>query len=81
MVANFAAENNYTNMTEKGRNSLFCDVKLVYKFMRCDVEFELNNIFNRKQFSRVSYDGMSIYRNVYDLRPRNAMIKVRFNIL
>ena len=81
MVANFATENNYTNMTDGGRNSLFCDLKLIYKFMRCDVEFEFNNIFNRKQFSRVSYDGMNIYRNVYDLRPRNFMVKVRFNIL
>ncbi|MDE6437207.1 MAG: carboxypeptidase-like regulatory domain-containing protein [Muribaculaceae bacterium] len=81
MVANFAAENNYTNMTDEGRNSLFCDVKLTYKFMRCDVELEFNNIFNRKQFSRVSYDGMNIYRSIYDLRPRNVMVKVRFNVL
>lgn len=81
MVASFATENNYTNMTDGERNSLFCDLKLIYKFMKCDVEIELNNIFNRKQFSRVSYDGMNIYRNVYDLRPRNVMVKVRFNIL
>lgn len=81
MVANFAIENNYTNMTAGGRNSLFCDLKLIYKFMRCDAEIEFNNIFNRREFSRVNYDGMNIYRNTYELRPRNVMIKVRFNIL
>ncbi|MDE5687255.1 MAG: carboxypeptidase-like regulatory domain-containing protein [Paramuribaculum sp.] len=81
MVANFAIENNYTNLTSAERNSLFCDIKLIYKFMRCDAEIEFNNIFNRREFSRVNYDGMNIYRNTYDLRPHNVMIKIRFNIL
>lgn len=81
LVANFAIENNYTNMTSAERNSLFCDLKLIYKFMRCDAEIEFNNIFNRREFSRVNYDGMNIYRNTYELRPRNVMIKVRFNVL
>ena len=81
LILNISAENNYTNLTDEARNSLFCDFKTIYKFKKCDVELQLNNLFNQKQFSKVNYDGMNIYRNTYELRPRNIMIKVRFKIL
>lgn len=80
-VVNLAVEDNYTNLTSGLRHSWFGDLKLKYKFMRCDVEFEFNNIFNRRQFTRVNYNDMNISRSTYELRPRNVMLKVRFNIL
>lgn len=81
MVVNVAAEDNYTNLTSGARHAWFGDVRVKYKTGRLDWELELNNIFNRRTFTRVSYNDMDIYRNTYDLRPRNVMLKIRFNIL
>ena len=80
LILNVAFEENYTNMTEKGRHTWFGDAKITYKAGRFDLELEANNIFNRKVFSRVNYTDMDIYRCTYRLRPFNVMLKVRFNI-
>lgn len=80
LILNVAFEENYTNMTDKGRHTWFGDAKITYKAGRFDWELEANNIFNRKVFSRVSYTDMDIYRSIYRLRPFNVMLKVRFNI-
>lgn len=80
-VINVAVEDNYTNMTEKGKHSWFGDIKLKYKTGRFDWELEFNNIFNRREFTRINYTDMDIYCNTYQLRPRNIMLKVRFSIL
>lgn len=81
LILNVAFEENYTNMTEKGRHTWFGDARITYKAGRFDWELEANNIFNRKEFSRVNYTDMDIYRSTYRLRPFNVMLKVRFNIL
>lgn len=81
LVINVAAEDNYTNLTEKGKHAWFGDVRLKYKAGRLDWELEFNNIFNRREFTRINYTDMDIYRHTYQLRPRNVMLKVRFNIL
>jgi len=80
LILNVAFEENYTNMTERGRYTWFGDAKITYKTGRFDWELEANNIFNRKLFSRVNYTDMDIYRSTYRLRPFNVMLKVRFNV-
>lgn len=81
LVINVAVEDNFTNLTEKGKHAWFGDVRLKYKAGRFDWELEFNNVFNRREFTRINYTDMDIYRNSYQLRPRNVMLKVRFNIL
>ena len=81
LVINVAVEDNYTNLTEKGKHAWFGDVRLKYKAGRFDWELEFNNVFNHREFTRINYTDMDIYRNTYQLRPRNVMLKVRFNIL
>lgn len=80
LVVNVAVEDNYTNMTSTGRHAWFGDIKLKYKTGRLDWELEFNNIFNRRQFTRVNYNDINIYRNTVLLRPRNIMLKLRFNL-
>ena len=80
-VINVAVEDNSTNLTDIGKHSWFGDVKLKYKAGRFDWELEFNNIFDRREFTRINYTDMDLYRNTYQLRPRNIMLKVRFNIL
>lgn len=79
-VINVAMEDNYTNMTTKGRHSWFGDINFKYKTRRIDWELEFNNIFNRKEFVSINYADMNIYTSTYSLRPRNIMLKIRFNI-
>lgn len=81
IVVNVSVEDNYTNMTEGSRNAWFGDMKVMYRTGRFDWELKLDNVFNRRTFTKVSYTDMDIYRSTYVLRPRNIMLKVRFKIL
>lgn len=74
-------EDSYTNMTSEAKHAWFGDVRLKYGIGRFEWELEFNNIFNRREFTRVNYTDMNIYRSTYQLRPRNVMLKLRFKIL
>lgn len=80
LVVNVAVEDNYTNMTAIARHAWFGDIKLTYKMRRFDWELELNNVFNRREFTRVTYSDMNIYRSVTRLRERNVMLKLRYSL-
>lgn len=81
LILNVAVEDNYTNMTSADRHTWFGDAKIVYRTGRIDWELELNNIFNCREFTRVNYTDMNIYRSTYELRPRNIMLKMRLKII
>lgn len=80
LIVNVAAEDNYTNLTAGGRHAWFGDAKVILKQRRFDWELEFNNIFNRKEFTRVSYSDMNIYSSSYLLRERNVLLKLRFSL-
>ena len=42
---------------------------------------QLNNLFDQRQYTRVSYSGLDIYTQTSQLRPRNAILTVRFKLL
>lgn len=77
---NVAFEENYTNLTDVGRNTWFGDANISYKWKRFEWKLEVNNIFNRRVFTQVNYIGLDIHRTIFNLRPRNAMLKFYFNI-
>lgn len=81
LAVNVAVEDNYTNMTSEAKHAWFGDVRLKYGIGRFEWELEFNNIFNRREFTRVNYTDMNIYRSTYQLRPRNVMLKLRFKLL
>lgn len=81
LAVNVAVEDNYTNMTSEVKHAWFGDVRLKYGIGRFEWELEFNNILNRREFTRVNYTDMNIYRSTYQLRPRNVMLKLRFKIL
>ena len=41
----------------------------------------MNNLFDQRQYTRVSYRGLDIYTQTSRLRPRNAIFTVRFKLL
>ena len=81
MTLTAAVEDNYTNLTATDRHAWFGDVKAKYKLGRCDLELQLNNLFDQRQYTRVTYSGLDIYTNTSQLRPRNAILTVRFKLL
>ena len=81
MTLSAAVEDNYTNLTAENRHAWFGDIKAKYKLRRCDLELQLNNLFDQRHYTRVTYSGLDIYTNTSQLRPRNILATVRFKLL
>lgn len=81
LTLTLAAEDNYNNLTAKNRHAWFGDASAKLKLKRVDIELQLNNLFDQRQYTRVSYSGLDIYTQTSQLRPRNAIISVRFKLL
>ena len=81
MTLSAAVEDNYTNLTAENRHAWFGDIKAKYKLGRCDLELQLNNLFDQRHYTRVNYSGLDIYTNTSQLRPRNILATVRFKLL
>ena len=80
MTLSAAVEDNYNNLTAIGRHAWFGDIKAKYKLGRCDLELQLNNLFDQRHYTRVTYSGLDIYTNTSQLRPRNILVIVRFKL-
>ena len=76
-----AVEDNYNNLTAENRHAWFGDIKAKYKLGRCDLELQLNNLFDQRQYTRVNYSGLDIYTQTSQLRPRNIIGTIRFKLL
>ncbi len=76
-----SVEDNYTNLTATQRHAWFGDAKAKYKIGRCDLELQLNNLFDQRRYTRVTYSGLDIYTHTSQLRPRNVLATVRFKLL
>ena len=76
-----AAEDNYNNLTDKNRHAWFGDATAKLKLKHIDLELQLNNLFDQRQYTRVNYSGLDIYTNTSQLRPRNIIGTVRFKLL
>ncbi|MDE7387617.1 MAG: hypothetical protein K2M97_00020 [Muribaculaceae bacterium] len=76
-----AAEDNYNNLTAKNRHAWFGDASAKLKLKRVDLELQLNNLFDQRRYTRVSYNGLDIYTQTSQLRPRNIIFSVRFKLL
>ena len=81
MTMTASVEDNYTNLTSSNRHAWFSDIKAKYKLGHCDLELQVNNIFDQRTYTRVSYSGLDIYTNTSQLRPMNILATVRFKLL
>ena len=81
LTLTLAAEDNYNNLTAENRHAWFGDVSAKLKLKHIDLELQLNNLFDQRQYTRVSYSGLDIYTQTSQLRPRNAILTVRFKLL
>jgi hypothetical protein len=74
-------EDNYNNLTVENRHAWFGDATAKLKLKHIDLELQLNNLFDQRQYTRVSYNALDIYTQTSQLRPRNAILTVRFKLL
>ena len=74
-------EDNYNNLTAKNRHAWFGDATVKLKLKRIDLELQLNNLFDQRQYTRVNYSGLDIYTQTSQLRPRNIIATIRFKLL
>ena len=81
MTLSAAVEDNYNNLTAENLHAWFGDIKAKYKLKYADLELQLNNLFDQRQYTRVNYSGLDIYTQTSQLRPRNAVLSVRFKLL
>ena len=81
LTLTLAAEDNYNNLTAENRHAWFGDATAKLKLKHIDLELQLNNLFDQRQYTRVSYSGLDIYTNTSQLRPRNIIGTVRFKLL
>lgn len=76
-----SVEDNYNNLSETDRHAWFGDVSAKFKLGRVDLELQLNNLFDQRQYTRVSHSGLDIYTQTSQLRPRNILGTIRFKLL
>lgn len=81
LIFNISAENNYSNLTSSDKYVWFGDSQITYRLGRFEWSMAVNNIFNFKSFTKVSYTAMDIYTSTYNLRERNVMVTMRMKLL
>jgi hypothetical protein len=58
---------------------LFCDLVVAYKYKKIDLEFNLLNLTNNKQYTTIALNNNFKQTNDVTIRPINAILKFHFN--
>lgn len=74
-------EDSYSNSGSYRKNIWFGDFKGHYRCKSGEFGIEINNIFNKRFFTRVTYNGVTQYQSIYRLRERSFVVSWRFRIL
>lgn len=71
----------FTNAIQSGSRKMnFSDVLLKYKTAHWELTTEYSNIFNSRKYVSASYNTISTFYYVYDLRPSQLLVKLRLKI-
>ena len=81
LTLTLSAEDNYNNLTAENRHAWFGDATAKLKLKHIDFELKINNFFDQRLYTRVNYSGLDIYTQTSQLRPRNAVLNIRFKLL
>lgn len=78
---NLGLENFYNSAIIAGSRSInFADIGAKYTRKRMEFSLACNNVLNEKQYISAMYNEISTYYAVYELRPAQLLMKVRFRI-
>ena len=72
----------YRNELQQGNtlNTLLSDASITWRQKKLRLEARLNNIFNRREYVRTTYSGISTSTSTYYIRPRELVITAQFNL-
>ena len=79
ITINFNVEHCYNSIASKKKTN-FADAAILFKNTKLDLELNMNNVFNSKQYISASHDNISSYYYSYNLRPFSILAKIRFKI-
>jgi hypothetical protein len=73
-------EHYYNNAVSEGKNRSFADLSAGYKFKNVELSLAWSNIFNSGQYVTASYDAVSAFVHVYEIRPAQILITAKFKV-
>jgi hypothetical protein len=75
-----SVEHYYNNAVSDENNKFFADVNLRYKTSKLEIMAKWSNIFNTGQHIMASYSETSEFVYVYDIRPSQILMTVKFKL-
>ena len=79
ITINMNMEHQY-NSAAGERYTTFADANVKWKNKNIDIELEINNLFNTKQYITAFFNDVNTSYYCYNLRPVSALIKFRFKL-
>jgi hypothetical protein len=73
-------EHYYHNAVLDGRSKSFADASVNYKFKNMELSCVWSNIFNTGQYVTATYDAISAFVHVYDIRPAQILFTAKFKL-
>ncbi|MDR3061168.1 MAG: carboxypeptidase-like regulatory domain-containing protein [Dysgonamonadaceae bacterium] len=64
--------------SDLSKKLFFCDIGVKYQLKSVEFSFDYTNIFNQKEYSYTSFDGVNTYSTKYNLRPANFLLGMSF---
>lgn len=81
LMMNVTARHTYNSDMQGQKNYAFMDFSLTYRTKKkTEFALEVSNLFNTRTFVEQSETDMTKYLEIYHLRPRSIMCKLRFNL-
>jgi hypothetical protein len=73
-------EHYYNSAAQGNKYISFTDLGTWYTWKKMRISLDWTNIFNTKYYLTAYYTDISAYNNVYDIRPANILLKVKFKL-
>lgn len=62
-------------------STFLMDASAVWRLKGVRIRALLRNILNKKEYTTTTYSGVGIFTNSYELRPREFLISIQFNLV
>ncbi len=82
LILSLSLNHYYNNIIESSDRSIwFGNAGVKYRAKNIDWMLDWTNVFNTRQFTNYSNSDISSYYSVYNLRPSEILLRVRFKIM
>ncbi|MCL2435606.1 MAG: hypothetical protein FWD09_05660, partial [Lentimicrobiaceae bacterium] len=74
-------EHYYNNFILERKNKHYADVGISYRWKWADISLIWTNIMNTRQYITATYSGLDEFVNIFEIRPSQVLVKVKFKVL